>query len=67
LDQGEIVAHGTPQQVLEKPDILQEAGLTLPPAAELFHRLRSQGVLANAPLPVSLDEAVAELVLRLAR
>ncbi|MBK9577690.1 MAG: ABC transporter ATP-binding protein [Fibrobacterota bacterium] len=67
LDQGEIVAHGTPQQVLEKPDVLQEAGLTLPPAAELFHRLRSQGVLANAPLPVSLDEAVAELVLRLAR
>ncbi len=67
LDQGEIVAQGTPQQILEKPDTLQEAGLVLPPAAELFHRLRSQGVLGNVALPVSLDEAVAELVPRLAR
>jgi len=66
LDQGEIIAEGTPHQLLEKPDILQEAGLTLPPAAELFHRLRAQGVLRNLPLPVSLDEAVEQLVRRLA-
>lgn len=67
LDQGELVAFGTPQQVMEKPDVIQEAGLSLPPAAELFHRLRAQGALVNVPLPVSMDEAVAELVNRLAR
>jgi ABC-type multidrug transport system ATPase subunit len=66
LDRGEIVAEGTPAQILEKPDLLQEAGLSLPPAAELFHRLRAQGVLRNLPLPVSLDEAVEQLVRRLA-
>lgn len=65
LDQGEIVADGTPHQILEKPDILQEAGLPLPPAAELFHRLRAQGVLGNISLPVSMDEAVEQLVRRL--
>ena len=66
LDQGEVIAQGTPAQILEKPDLIQEAGLSLPPAAELFHRLRAQGVLRNLPLPVSLDEAVEQLVGRLA-
>ncbi|MEN9309594.1 MAG: hypothetical protein RL173_3526 [Fibrobacterota bacterium] len=66
LDQGEIIADGSPQAILEKPDILQEAGLPLPPAAELFHRLRAQGVLQNVPLPVSMDEAVDVLLRRLA-
>ncbi len=66
LDQGEIIADGSPHNILEKPDILQEAGLTLPPSAELFHRLRAQGVLKNVPLPVSIDEAVEQLLRRLA-
>lgn len=66
LDQGEIIADGSPQQILEKPDILQEAGLPLPPAAELFHRLRAQGVLQNVELPVSMDQAVEQLLRRLA-
>lgn len=66
LDQGEIIADGTPQQILEKPDLLQEAGLALPPAAELFHRLRAQGVLRDLPLPVSMDEAMDQLIRRLA-
>lgn len=66
LDQGEIIADGSPQQILEKPDILQEAGLPLPPAAELFHRLRAQGVLQNVELPVSMDDAVDQLLRRLA-
>lgn len=66
LDQGEVIANGTPHQILEKPDILQEAGLQLPPAAELFHRLRAQGVLQNVALPVSMDEAVDQLLRRLA-
>ncbi|MEK7392118.1 MAG: ATP-binding cassette domain-containing protein, partial [Fibrobacterota bacterium] len=66
LDQGEIIADGSPQAILEKPDILQEAGLPLPPAAELFHRLRAQGVLQNVPLPVSMDDAVDLLLRRLA-
>ena len=66
LDHGEIIAEGPPHQILEKPDLLQEAGLALPPAAELFHRLRAQGVLRDVALPVSLDEAVEQLVRRLA-
>jgi energy-coupling factor transport system ATP-binding protein len=66
LDQGEIIAEGTPSHILEKPDLLQEAGLALPPAAELFHRLRAHGVLPNVALPVSMDEAVEQLVRRLA-
>lgn len=66
LDQGEIIADGTPHQILEKPDILQEAGLPLPASAELFHRLRAQGVLQDASLPVSMDEAVEQLLRRLA-
>jgi ABC-type multidrug transport system ATPase subunit len=65
LDRGEVIADGTPHQVLEKPDLLQEAGLALPPAAELFHRLRAQGVLRDIQLPVSLDEAVEQLARRL--
>jgi len=66
LDPAKIVAEGPPHQILEKPDLLQEAGLGLPPAAELFHRLRAQGVLRDVSLPVSLDEAVEQLVRRLA-
>lgn len=66
LDQGEIIAEGAPSHILENPDALQEAGLALPPAAELFHRLRAQGVLPNTALPVSMDEAVEQLVRRLA-
>jgi len=65
LDQGEVATEGTPHQILEKPDLLQEVGLSLPPAAELFHRLRAQGVLRDVQLPVSMDEAVEQLARRL--
>ncbi|MCF8053604.1 MAG: ATP-binding cassette domain-containing protein [Deltaproteobacteria bacterium] len=40
---GKILCSGTPQEVFSKKDLLQEAGIKIPPIAELLGRLKEQG------------------------
>jgi energy-coupling factor transport system ATP-binding protein len=44
LDEGRLVMDGTPAEVFRRVDELREAGLDVPLAASLAHRLRSRGV-----------------------
>lgn len=41
---GKILLDGTPQEVFSQVELLQNAGLQIPPAALLCHRLRQQGI-----------------------
>jgi hypothetical protein len=42
---GCVVMDGAPQEVFEKRERLQALGLGLPPAVEIVHRLREEGVV----------------------
>ena len=61
LDAGRLVMDGTPAEVFRRVDELREAGLDVPLAASLAHRLRSRGVpleddiLNEADLRVALS------------
>lgn len=67
LDQGNLVADGAPAEVLEARDQLRQAGLALPPCAELLYRLREQGLAPRVPLPVTEDDALERFAKILAR
>lgn len=62
LDQGGIVLDGTPAKVLAEEPILRQAGLLLPPGAELVRRLREKGIVKGERLPLTVDDAVAYLL-----
>lgn len=62
LDQGGIVLDGAPAKVLSEESVLREAGLPLPPGAELARRLREKGLVKSERVPVTLEEAVAFLL-----
>ncbi len=59
LDDGRIVANGTPRQILgEKAELLNEMGLWPPQMALLAYRLRSLGVLGSGVVPMTLKEGI---------
>lgn len=61
LSGGRVIADGTPQQVFAAEEVLQQAHLALPPAAQLVRTLHQRG----AALPgqaVTVEEACAELL-----
>ncbi|HEY3215188.1 MAG TPA: energy-coupling factor ABC transporter ATP-binding protein [Candidatus Eisenbacteria bacterium] len=53
---GEIVAHGTPNEVFRDPALLRSSNIEPPVLAELFQRLEDLGVSLGRPL--SIEEAV---------
>ncbi|MCB9495889.1 MAG: ABC transporter ATP-binding protein [Fibrobacteria bacterium] len=65
LDQGGVVADGAPSKVLGDIDLLQAAGLPLPPGVDLVLRLQARGLVRVDKLPVSSEEAVEILLTQL--
>jgi len=57
---GEIVAHGTPDEVFRDPQLLRNSNLEPPVLAELFQRLEQQGL--NLGRPLSLDGAARAIL-----
>lgn len=60
MDHSRLVLDGTPDEVFMNGDRLLEAGLALPPCAELAERLRGAGfdISADAYRPEALKEAI---------
>lgn len=61
LDQGRIVANGSPREVFSRSELLQRIGLRPPQAAELAIALRDQFGAWSGDLPVTTEEAVETL------
>lgn len=57
---GEIVAHGTPDEVFREPELLRASHLEPPVLAELFARLEEHGLSLGRPLTV--EEAAKALL-----
>ena len=56
MDRGAVAFCGSPQQTLEKPNLLDEAGVALPPVAQFFRLLHARDPrLAEAVKHVSSD------------
>lgn len=56
----EAVMQGTMRELVMASDVIQRAGLEIPPVSRLFNVLNAMGYPVEA-LPVSMDQAVAEL------
>jgi energy-coupling factor transport system ATP-binding protein len=56
MDRGSLVLHGTVEEVLQRPEVLEEAGVNIPRVTTLGKALRDRGVYAGA-LPYNLDQA----------
>jgi len=62
MNQGEIIANGSPREVFNNPDLLYEIGIRPPWAAETIVRLRRMGLLSDdTSIPITPDEA-AEMI-----
>lgn len=60
LNQGCVEMLGTPSEVFEKAERLQQIGLTVPQVTALFLRLRQLGVEVN-PATYTIDDAIDQL------
>ena len=59
LQEGKVVGHGTPEKLLEKPEIFEQTGLDLPFKNKLIRELKEQGIeLKNTE---SIERIVEEL------
>jgi energy-coupling factor transporter ATP-binding protein EcfA2 len=59
LDEGRIVANGTPREILgEKAELLNEMGLWPPQMALLAYRLRHLGIMSEGVVPMTLEEGI---------
>ncbi len=59
LDEGKIVASGTPRQILgDKAELLNEMGLWPPQMALLAYRLKTLGILNSNKVPMTLNEGI---------
>jgi energy-coupling factor transport system ATP-binding protein len=56
MDKGSLVLHGTVTEVLQQPEILEEAGVNIPRVTTLGKSLREHGLYAGT-LPHDLGEA----------
>ncbi|MFZ3046584.1 MAG: AAA family ATPase [Desulfatirhabdiaceae bacterium] len=60
LDQGTIVADGTPRAILTDRSLLERSRLEPPLLTRLFQEL-DQGIPNSAPIPLTIDEALERL------
>jgi energy-coupling factor transport system ATP-binding protein len=56
MDSGALVRQGTVSEVLQRPDILESAGVNIPRVTTLGEKLREQGLYSGA-LPHDLPQA----------
>lgn len=64
INKGKLVMDGTPEEVFDRADELNEMGLSAPPAAEFLRRLKASGVpIGRIPLDVAgaADEIIKVL------
>ena len=60
LHQGQLLAYGTPQDVLRDQEIVKKAWLRLPQVTEFAHYMGNKGMpLKN--LPFTVDQAAEEI------
>jgi energy-coupling factor transport system ATP-binding protein len=60
LNQGQIVANGTPREVFSRADFISEVGLRAPDVVALMEKLRERGWPVRTDV-VSVEEAFAEI------
>lgn len=60
MDAGRIVLAGPGREILRKQAVLEQVGLSVPPAAVLFNRLHDLGLI-DAAMPVCEEEAARVL------
>jgi energy-coupling factor transport system ATP-binding protein len=59
MDQGEILLHGTPQEVFSNVDLIKKLGLRMPQVAEYAYYVEKEGIVdLDGTYPVTLDSAV---------
>jgi energy-coupling factor transporter ATP-binding protein EcfA2 len=61
LGEGRLLMVDEPQKVLASEETLKMASVNLPAIPSLFLRLKAEGVLASAILPLSMDQAVERI------
>ncbi|MGB9663009.1 MAG: energy-coupling factor ABC transporter ATP-binding protein [Moorellaceae bacterium] len=67
LHKGRMVADAAPQQILSQERFVHDLGLEVPPVSLLFYLLRKAGLYFKDYLPLTVEEAQAELRKLLAR
>ena len=56
MDQGQLLAHGTPQEIFQQRDLISKANLELPSVLKMFWSLVDHQVLdPSLPLPQTMD------------
>ena len=60
VNKGEIIGHGTPEEIFNNPEIIEKAHLVLPKAAVLLNLLKDNGFKCNVKLTV--DAAYHEIL-----
>jgi energy-coupling factor transport system ATP-binding protein len=59
IQKGCVVYTGDPRQLVQEPDILQQAGLDLPETAQIAHALQKRGI--PVPIALTVDELLPYL------
>ncbi len=60
LHDGSFIGQGTPEEIFNNPELVEEANLALPKSAALLHLLKGDGFLCDIKLTV--DEAYHEIL-----
>ncbi|MCX7694330.1 MAG: energy-coupling factor transporter ATPase [Caloramator sp.] len=60
MDDGKIVAEGTPREVFSKVELLKKLGLDVPQVTELAYELKKSGINIRQDI-ITIDELVEEL------
>ena len=60
MSAGRVLAEGTPAEIFDNREVLDEAGLSAPPHIELYHKLKKKGY-DYLKCPVSTEDFTAQL------
>ncbi len=63
MSAGRVLAEGTPAEIFDNREVLDEAGLSAPPHIELYHELKKRGY-DYLKCPVSIEDFAAQLQLK---
>ncbi len=63
MQDGTILAEGSPRDIFSQEDIIQQAGLSVPEAAQLCRKLRAHGL--DIPANLYTHSEVRDAIIRL--